>query len=295
MVRESSGDGSKPRRGGTPAVCNRFIGAIWMNHSDFNALLRRSFRDLAYVYRNVRLPSEAGIRFGGDLACATPFMSAAAVQTNMQDDSAAFEGWSVVLMAWCGIRRVVIDWEEPADVRNGHYQRFLYRLRHFQALLGPDLIEIARPDRLAQCRIGGDASPTLNLAGGTDTSGLPSHPGSEADLEKRLAGANPRERTRLMSGLGLVRLDRQMPVGVFDGLPSRAGAIFTGGKSAIDLLGLADDGALWVLELKTARNIKVGALSELFFYSMVLHDARLGRIGFHDKVAGPRLLIFAEK
>ena len=118
-----------------------------MNHSDFNALLNRSFRDRAEVYRNVRLPSEAGIRFGGDVACATLFMSAAAVQTNMQDDSAAFEGWSVVLMAWCGVQRILIDWDDPADVSNRHYQRYLYRLRHFQALLGPEIIEIARPDR----------------------------------------------------------------------------------------------------------------------------------------------------
>ena len=64
-----------------------------------------------------------------------------------------------------------------------------------------------------------------------------------------------------------------MPVGVFEGHPSRAGAIFTGGKSAIDLIGLGRAGAIWLLELKTSRNIKVGALSELFFYSMVLHDA----------------------
>jgi hypothetical protein len=82
-----------------------------------------------------------------------------------------------------------------------------------------------------------------------------------------------------------------MPVGVFDGPPSRAGAIFTGGKSAIDLVGLDADGARWLLELKTLRNIKVGALSELFFYSMVLHDTRQGRIVFHAGPAGPRSTI----
>jgi hypothetical protein len=85
-----------------------------------------------------------------------------------------------------------------------------------------------------------------------------------------------------MSELGLVLLDRQTPVGVFDGPPTRAGAIFTGGKSAIDLVGIGNDGALWLLELKTADNIKVGALSELFFYSMVLQDARTGKISFHN-------------
>jgi hypothetical protein len=38
-----------------------------------------------------------------------------------------------------------------------------------------------------------------------------------------------------MAGLRLVRLDGQMPVGVFDGPPSRSSAICAGGKSAIDL------------------------------------------------------------
>ena len=262
-----------------------------MNHSDLNLLLRQSFRQRSAIRRNVRLPSEAGIRFSGDLTCTKLFMSTTAVQANMQGDAAAFEGWSIVLMAWCGVRRIAIDWDDPTDAATGHYQRFLYRLGHFEALLGPDVVGIRRRERLVGCRIGAGSVATLNLAGVSDTVEALSLPKSEADLEKRLAGGNPAEHARLMAGLGLVRLDRQMPVGVFDGPPSRGGAIFTGGKSAIDLVGLGADGALWLLELKTARNIKVGALSELFFYSMVLNDARQGRIVFHDKPAGKRATI----
>ena len=91
-----------------------------------------------------------------------------------------------------------------------------------------------------------------------------------------------------MKHLGLMALDRQFPVGVFDGEPTRGGAIFTGGKSAIDLVGVGLDGAFWLLELKAKGNIQVGALSELFFYSMVLYDARLGRISFSAKKLGAR-------
>jgi hypothetical protein len=262
-----------------------------MNHSEFNILLQKSFRDQAVAPRNVRLPTDAGIRIGGDIACATLFLSAAAVQANMQNDAAAFESWAVVLKVWCGVRRITVDWQEPADTGNGHYQRFLYRLGHFEELFGRELLGVVGRERLAQCRVGNGAAATLNLAGNRDTAAMPSVPGSEADLEKRLAGANLAERARLMAALGLVQLDRQMPVGVFDGPPTRVGAIFTGGKSAIDLVGVDGTGALWLLELKTPRNIKVGALSELFFYSMVLNDARLGRIVFHDKSAGPRSTI----
>ena len=137
-----------------------------------------------------------------------------------------------------------------------------------------------------QRRVGNAAAATLNLAGKTDTAATPSALGSEADLEKRLAGANPTERARLMAGLGLVRLDRQLPVGVFHGSPARGSAMFTGGKSAIDLVGLDETGALWLFELKTAQNIKAGAL----FYTMVMHDVRQGRIAF-DQLAGPRSTI----
>jgi hypothetical protein len=224
----------------------------------------------------------------------TLFLSATAVQMNMQNDAAAFDAWAIVLMDWCGAERVVIDWEEPTNTTNGHYQRFLYRIGRFEELFGPDIVSVARRDRLAESRIGDGRVATLNIAGRSNTAGDRSLPGSEADIEKRLAGANPTERERFMKAHCLVKLDRQMPVGVFDGPPTRAGAIFTGGKSAIDLLGLGRDGALWLLELKTAHNIKVGALSELFFYSMVLRDVRLGRLRFHDGRAGPRSTVTAD-
>ncbi len=54
-----------------------------MNQSDLNVLLRQSFSQRSAVRRNVRLPSETGIRFCGDLTCTKLVMSAAAVQANM--------------------------------------------------------------------------------------------------------------------------------------------------------------------------------------------------------------------
>ena len=259
-----------------------------MTHAEFNALLRLRHNEQVSAPRNVRLPSEAGIRVGGDLDRATLFLSEAAVRANMQADAAAFEGWAAVLMAWCLVRRVAIDWHEPADSRDGHYQRFLYRLIRFQELMGSDVVEIVRSDRLKQCLVGNGGNPTLNLARGSQTTAIASRPGSEAELELRLADPASAERRHLVKALSLTKLDRQVPVGVFDGPPRRGGEIFTGGKSAIDLLGLGRDGALWLLELKTAKNIKVGALSEMFFYSMVLRDVGLKRICFHEGTAGAR-------
>ncbi len=261
-----------------------------MNHADLSRHLRQSFQTKTKTLRQIRLPSQKHFRAEGDTEAVTIWLSAAAAAGNMQDDASAFEGWALVLMAWCGVRRVTIDWEQPAEP-SGHYQRFLYRVERFVALLGPEVLTVREPHRLAASKMSGGCTPTLNLASGVDSLDTPSRPGSEAELEKRLAGADSDARSRLMSELGLALLDRQMPVGVYDGPPRTAAAIFTGGKSAIDLVGIGQDASLWLLELKTAANVKVGALSELFFYAMVLQDVRKGRIVFHNGKAGLRATI----
>jgi hypothetical protein len=193
-----------------------------MNNSDWNQRLRRAFRGSANPdqrHRRVRLPSDRLIRFGGDVDCADLFLTADALETNMQDDAAAFEGWAVVLMAWCGVQRVAIDWEEPTNTTDRHYQRFLYRLGKFEGLLGPEVVHVVSRERLTKCRVGNGAAATLNVAGSRDTTAIPSRPGSEAALEKRLTACDGAERARLCAKFDFVELDRQVPVGVFDGPP----------------------------------------------------------------------------
>jgi hypothetical protein len=129
----------------------------------------------------------------------------------------------------------------------------------------------------------------LNAPDGGDTSRAESKAAPEASLEKLFARAGSKPRQRLMADLGLRTLDRQFPVGVYDGDPKRAGAISTGGKSAIDLVGTSHDGALWLFELKTENNVQVGSVSELFFYSMVANDAREGRFAFARAAWGERM------
>jgi hypothetical protein len=70
----------------------------------------------------------------------------------------------------------------------------------------------------------------------------------------------------------LEKVMRQWPVGLFDGKVARGHEIFTGGKSAIDLIGIRND-TLVLFELKKSGNRKVGAVSELLFYASVMRDA----------------------
>lgn len=266
-----------------------------MNNDEFLQLLKKAHSKKSGTYRNIRLPTGKHFSISGDRSCASLRLSAPAVVANMQRDEAAFEGWVMVLKTWCGVERFTIDWDQPDDLHRAdggrHYQRFLYRLRHFRALMGPDVIEVKQPERLEQLRVRDGSNAMLNIAtSAAAEDGECRTSTSEAALEIQLTKAGP-ARNRIGAALELVELDRQFPVGVFEGKPSKATYIFPGGKCAIDLLGLGRDGRLWLLELKTKRNIKVGSLSELFFYSMVLNDARQGLIAFDGKGPGSRTKI----
>jgi hypothetical protein len=78
------------------------------------------------------------------------------------------------------------------------------------------------------------------------------------------------------------KLHRQLPVGLFHTEVNKDNAIFPSKHSAIDLWGVNGDD-LYVLELKANGNCKVGVLSELFFYTMVLRDERTGRFSRKKK------------
>jgi hypothetical protein len=71
-----------------------------------------------------------------------------------------------------------------------------------------------------------------------------------------------------------VSIYRQLPVGIFENKISRETRIFTGGKSAIDIWGFNKWNELLLLELKAGTNIKVGIISELYFYVCVMQRVR---------------------
>jgi hypothetical protein len=75
-------------------------------------------------------------------------------------------------------------------------------------------------------------------------------------------------------------LHRQFPVGLFDGVVSKATAWTPGGASQLDLWGPSPDGrVLHPIELKTVRNSKVGILPEALYYLRLLQYVRRGQVG----------------
>jgi len=207
----------------------------------------------------------------------------------MQTNAAAFEGWAVALLSYAGAQSVRIDWDmdEAADRPSRHYARFMYRIERFATLLG-DRVILADRDRAALARKALLArGPVLNVALGADTSHRDSPSGSEAAAEKWFKRPGHPARVALMNDFGLDALCRQFPVGVFERQANSGREIFTGGKSAIDLIGVGKDKAIWIFELKVGSNIAVGALSELIFYSTLLLDTHGEAFGFSGQ-AGSR-------
>lgn len=220
---------------------------------------------------SLRLP--AGIDFSEDAGQVSVTLEAKSVTKNMQENAAAFEGWILAIKALMPEWTFTLDWETPADIENGHYQRFLYRAAKFDTLFGA-WFSVKNPKALSESKITGDGQTLLLNRPSTEASlRLNDAKDSEENrIENDLIKEQPEELLQLFS-LNKGALQRQLPMGVFDSKVTKGKAIFTGGKSAADLWAVSKDKTtLNLFELKAGENRQVGVISELFFYAMVLSD-----------------------
>ncbi len=225
----------------------------------------------------MRLPSPKNVKFFEADAHIVIDMDAAAVTENMQSNAAAFEAWALALHLWLHNRpEIALSWEVPPRTKTGrlnpHYQRFLYRVERFRTLF-PEWFSVQCQEHLREWDALYRGDLYLNMADVRPTR-------EEAAL---LPVVNSKREARLEHALwlapefkeqfGLNEVDRQLPVGLYTAeRPTMNDIVFTGQKSAIDLVGLGQ-GALWLFELKARSNIPMGTLSELLFYAGVLQDA----------------------
>lgn len=232
---------------------------------------------------NIRIPG--GITFCAADDTVKMKLSSKAVSSNMQADNGAFEGWALVLKRWCNYGNVVISWDKPEATNNGHYQRFLFRLKQFSQDFGT-WVSVGKECEvlLEDLRIKNNGKYLLNIPGERNNEVSSK---SEAQLEDRFINGDLRQ--PLMSITNAVSIFRQLPVGVFENSVSRSTRIFTGGKSAVDIWGLSKTDELLVFELKAANNKKVGIISELYFYVSVLNMVRK-RIFLHGNCSDDNIL-----
>lgn len=238
-------------------------------------------------FSNCRFPNQDEIGIEGSQDLVTLTIRTKGLYENMQGDAAAFEAWSLALLCHCGVKRVAIRLDEEPDDRDGllHFERLLYRLARFAELF-PEEISIDSSVAARSKVVSSKGRLFLNEPGDRSAS-------IDGELERRFEAiiANPvthSERDLEMalevsptfrSELGLDRVMRQWPVGLFHESVSKDSRIFSGGKSAIDLMGIRGR-TLVLVELKKQGNNKVGALSELIFYTSVMRDALNGRFEF---------------
>ena len=234
--------------------------------------------------RQVRLPASSQIEFNQTSAGIHIHMSDAAVSGNMQTNAAGFEGWALALRLWlkdCG--DVILHWARPEPL-NRHYARFLYRVQRFEELF-PDWFRVANPQHLEDCAVRAGGDLFLNIAGATSRE--PSEPKRETEIERGMVSEHG---GLIRQKLGLNVVDRQFPVGLYRSRELKD-AVFTGGASAIDIVGVDAD-RFTLIELKAGKNIMVGALSELLFYAAVVRDAVVSdnvdsRFKFGGRTNGP--------
>ena len=197
------------------------------------------------------------------------------VTANMQQDASAFEGWLVCMKAAVPEWNFCLNWDEPNDTANGHYQRFLYRVEKFRSYYG-NWVSLAQGCSTQALLIKDNGKYQLNA---------PSQTGNGRTNDSTLSAENLIENTiiknqspQLKNMFKIVRLERQLPVGVFCGKVEKKNAVFAHGKSAVDIWGTSSDNDLVIFELKAPGNEKIGVISELFFYAMVLADEQNGKI-----------------
>lgn len=249
---------------------------------------------------NAQLPTRLGVEEIGGVV--TLSMGARSVTANMQADDAAFEGWVTCLKVAFPDWTFHLQWEPPENIEDKLYQRFLYRVKKFLeyykawfSIIDGCSIDDLRIKNGETYLLNRPSTPT-NEDRTNDSTGS-----AENVIENQLVKDQP---SALLDPLNIPKgqLQRQLPMGVFEGKVTTKNAIFAGRKSAVDLWAVSSDNELVMFELKAPGNEKVGVISELFFYAMVLADEQAG-VFFRDSSEGEAIrntkslkaIILAEK
>jgi hypothetical protein len=232
------------------------------------------------VNKGVRIPRDIDLYIKNGVL----FMKVLHPERNMQDDSAAFEGWIIILLRWLSteIRYVSFDYDKPdgviagrtGDSVNCHFNRFLYRLNNFKTLF-PDKFFITNEKELEvkefiewlkkeRCLINHSLRERKSVI---ETDKM------ERQIESWLVYADGKEQLCSKASIDPKKLFNQLPVGLFHKDILAKNAIFTRGASAIDLWGVGEDNeTIHIIELKCGNNLKVGVISETLFYTAMIYD-----------------------
>jgi hypothetical protein len=184
----------------------------------------------------------------------------------MQNNESAFESWALVLRFYLKniIETVTIDWDNSLtnNEKNLHFNRFVYRLTRFVQSYDWVLSKKAIPQipSILVC----------NCPNGDAANASKHKEGSEGWIECKYVEKYKKE---------YEVMNHQLPVGIFHDKVSSTTHYTTGQKSAIDIWSIKA-GELSIFELKKPNNNVLGIISELMFYTNIIHDIMSHRIQF---------------
>lgn len=236
--------------------------------------------------QSIGLPSRIEFKYDKDTKTVHMVMGKG-ITKNMQDNEAAFEGWALAIKANLEeiVDKVVLSWnidDEPKvnkSIAWRHFNRFIYRVDTFERIYG-SWFSVVNKNSVWEERVKeyGWEQLILNEMGDRkevfkeiDKYAVE----SEHDIEQvfvKHKGKVLKKAIKDQFQIELGDVGNQYPVGVFNNKVNKENAIFTGGKSAIDLYANGKDGSFNIFELKAEGNHMVGIVSELFFYSSLIRD-----------------------
>lgn len=214
-------------------------------------------------------------------------------KSNMQKDSACFEGWAIILKTYVidknpqkfdKVKLCCPNITLPSDTDEGrfHFKRFLYRVLRFDEQYDWFTID----EKLADI-ITSSFEPLLQKhlvnnypksnAKGFNSKDKPSEHIVECILSKKATQNNGKSLHTYFNKIGVPNddliINHQLPVGLFEEEISKATKVFTGGKSALDLWGFSNSNPndFYIFELKY-NNRMIGTITEAFFYANYMHD-----------------------
>lgn len=188
------------------------------------------------------------------------------LKANMQSNESAFESWAIVLKFYLHelIKTVTIDWEDNSDnLKNSlHYNRFVYRIGKF--IQTYDWVLSAKPIPVIP-------SSLFCNCPNKEAASIEKHKdNSEGWLECTYV-ENHKAQYDIMN--------HQLPVGIFYDKVSKYTYYLTGNKSAIDIWAKKND-SFYIFELKKEDNKPLGIISEIMFYTNIMHDILSHRIRY---------------
>lgn len=213
-------------------------------------------------------------------------------KSNMQKDSACFEGWAIILKTYVidkypkkynRVKLCCPNIKLPSETDDGryHFKRFLYRVIRFDEQYDWFSIDEKLDDILTSFKLLLQKHLVNNYpqskAKGFNKEDKLDERYIECILSKKATQNNGKSLNTYFNKIGVPNeyliIDHQLPVGLFKDEISEATKVFTGGKSALDLWGFSNSkpNDFYVFELKY-NNKMIGTITEAFFYANYMHD-----------------------